>query len=178
MSITENPSNVRDEQSGYVSPEGSPATNDPRWKQTVATYSDYPSAQAAVDFLSDSAFPVERIAIVGQDVRTVENVTGRVTKGNAALRGLAGGAWFGLLVGLLFGIFSPAFGWVGIMLLSVGTGALWGAVFGFLGHLATGGQRDFASVSTLEAARYEVQVEAPFAAEASRLLASAPVRAA
>jgi hypothetical protein len=101
-----------------------------------------------------------------------------VTKGKAALRGLAGGAWFGLFVGLLFGIFAPAFGWVGILLLSVVVGAVWGAVFGFLGHRATGGQRDFASVSTLEAARYEVQVEAAFAAEASRLLATAPVRSA
>ena len=178
MSTSENQPTVQGDRPSYRAPEASATSTDPRWKQTIATYSDYPSAQAAVDFLSDAEFPVERIAIVGQDVRTVENVTGRVTKGKAALRGLAGGAWFGLFVGLLFGIFAPAFGWVGILLLSVVVGAVWGAVFGFLGHLATGGQRDFASVSTLEAARYEVQVEAAFAAEASRLLATAPVRSA
>jgi len=53
---------------------------------------------------------------------------------------------------------------------------VWGAALDFLAHLATGGRRDFASVETLEADRYEVQVEAPFAAEAARLLAGNPAR--
>ena len=69
-------------------------------------------AQRAVDYLSDNQFPVERTAIVGTDLRLVENVLGRLTTGRAALAGAASGAWFGLLFGLLIGIFSDS-GWIG-----------------------------------------------------------------
>ena len=51
--------------------------------QTVATFPDYASAQRAVDFLSDEKFPVERTAIVGTNLRLVENVLGRMTTGRA-----------------------------------------------------------------------------------------------
>lgn len=148
-----------------------PFTNDPRWKQTIARFSDYASAQAAVDRLSDAGFAVERVAIVGLDVRVVEHVLGRLTGGKAALRGAGVGAWFGVLLGLLFGLFSPGFGWLAILIISVASGAVWGALLYFLGYLAKGGRRDFDSLETLEAGHYEVQVEAPYAAEAARLLA-------
>jgi hypothetical protein len=143
---------------------------DPAWKRTVASFTSYLDAQAAVDYLSDKEFPVERVSIVGFDVRTVEDVSGRLTKGTAAVRGLAGGAWFGLLAGLLFGLFVPGVSWLGILLVSLALGALWGALFGFLGHLATGGRRDFTSVQSLQAGRYEVQVEASSAQQAEQLL--------
>jgi hypothetical protein len=63
----------------------------------VATYPDYPSAQRAVDYLSDNRFPVERTAIVGTDLRLVENVLGRLTTARAALAGAASGALFGAI---------------------------------------------------------------------------------
>jgi hypothetical protein len=144
---------------------------DPAWKRTVASFTAYLDAQAAVDFLSDQEFPVERVSIVGFDVRTVEDVSGRLTKGTAALRGLAGGAWFGLLAGLLFSLFVPGVVWIGIILTALALGALWGALFGFLGHVATGGRRDFTSVQSLQAGRYEVQVEAEYATRAEQVLA-------
>lgn len=172
MSNTDTPRNQPSEQA----PEEFEYTADPRWKQAIAEFSDYVSAQAAVDRLSDAGFPVERVAIVGFDVHVVERVLGRLTKGKAALRGAAAGAWFGLLLGLLFGLFAPGFGWLAIVVISVVSGAVWGAVLFFLSHLATGGRRDFDSVKTLEAGRYEVQVEAPFAAEAARILAGEPAR--
>src|SRR5215510_6341987 len=68
--------------------------------QTAATFPDYASAQRAVDFLSDEKFPVERTAIVGTNLRLVENVLGRMTTGRAAIAGAASGAWFGLFIGL------------------------------------------------------------------------------
>lgn len=46
---------------------------------TVVTYSEYDSAQVAVDRLSDTGFPVEHLDIVGSDLRLVERVTGRLT---------------------------------------------------------------------------------------------------
>ena len=56
-------------------------------KTTVATYGTYPEAERAVDHLSDNDFPVERVAIVGTGLKTVEQVQGRVTTGRAALAG-------------------------------------------------------------------------------------------
>jgi hypothetical protein len=132
---------------------------------SVATYPDYPSAQRAVDYLSDNKFPVERVAIVGTDLRIVENVLGRLTIARAALAGAASGAWFGLFIGLLFGIFSDS-NWFAVLLAGLLIGALWGAVFGALAHAMTGGRRDFSSRSSLTASQYAVTVEAEVADEA------------
>ena len=52
----------------------------------VSSYDDYASAQRTVDFLSDNGFPVEQSAIVGTDLRMVENVLGRLTTTRDAIR--------------------------------------------------------------------------------------------
>jgi len=148
----------------------SPLPAAPIVRESVATYSNYADAQAAVDLLSDKGFPVASTQIVGHDVSTVETVTGRLTLGRAAGMGAAGGAWFGLFIGLIFGLFTPGVAWVLIVLGTTAFGALWGAIAGYFTHLATGGRRDFSSVQTLQAARYEVLVESSRAAEASRIL--------
>jgi hypothetical protein len=122
---------------------------------TVASYEDYAAAQRAVDRLSDDGFPVEHLDIIGSDLRLVERVTGRLTKGRAAAAGAASGAWFGLLMGLLIGIFTTG-SWLGLLLVGLLIGAAWGAAFGFLGHAATRGARDFASARTLVALRYDL----------------------
>ena len=93
----------------------------------VGSYDSYEQAQAAVDYLSDEKFPVENVTIIGSDLRQIEKVTGRLTTGRAIAAGAAGGAWWGLFVGLLLGIFSTNGGaWIG----SVLTGLLIGLVFG------------------------------------------------
>ena len=135
----------------------------------VATYPDYPSAQRAVDYLSDNKFPVEKTAIVGTDLRLVENVLGRLTTGRAALAGLASGAWFGLFIGLLFGIFSNS-AWLGVLITCILIGAVWGAVFGAIAHAMTGGRRDFASRSSLAASQYAITVDTEHAEAARQLL--------
>ncbi|MBH5337630.1 hypothetical protein IHE55_23815 [Streptomyces pactum] len=137
---------------------------------TVASYPDYTQAQAAVDRLSDERFPVEHIDIVGSDLRTVENVTGRLTKGRAAGAGAAAGAWFGLFIGLLVGLFTTGPTWLGLILGGVIFGALWGAVLGYAGHAATGGRRDFASVQRLVATRYDVVVSGGLMDQARTIL--------
>ena len=60
-------------------------------RTTVATYDNYRDAERAVDFLSDKGFPVERAAIVGTGLKTVEQIAGRLTTGRAALLGAAPG---------------------------------------------------------------------------------------
>ena len=42
------------------------------------------------------------------------------------------------------------------MVLAGGLGLAWGAIFGFAAHAATRGQRDFSSVRTLAAGRYDL----------------------
>jgi hypothetical protein len=121
------------------------------------SYEDYASAQRAVDFLSDNGFPVEQSAIVGTDLKMVENVLGRLTTARAALAGAASGAWFGLLIGLLIGIFSAS-AWWRVLIAAVVIGAAWGAIFGGVAQAATGGRRDFSSRTSLQAGKYAVNV--------------------
>lgn len=138
---------------------------------TIGSYPDYPAAQRAVDHLADHRFPVEHTAIIGTNLTLVETVLGRMTTGRAALAGAATGAWFGLFIGLLFGIFTLG-NWLAVILAGLVIGAVWGAVFGAIAHAMTGGKRDFTSASTLRAGQYAVTVDAQYADEARRLLAS------
>ena len=122
----------------------------------VASFASYEGAQAAVDRLSDDGFPVEHLDIVGSDLHLVERVTGRLTKGRAATAGMASGAWFGLMIGLVIGLFTTNANWFGVVLGGIVIGAVWGAVFGYAGHAATRGRRDFSSTKTLVAMKYDV----------------------
>ena len=140
---------------------------------TLARFPSYAGAARLVDRLADAKFPVENLRIVGNGVRSVETVTGRMTKGRAALYGAGSGAWFGLFVGLIFAIFTIGPVWFGVIATTTLLGAVFGALAGFVGHWATGGVRDFSSVSGLEADEYEVQVDAGLYEEALRLVPAA-----
>lgn len=139
---------------------------------TIAEFDTYEEAQALVDKLSDARFPVQHVRIVGTGLETVEQVLGRMTYGRMALSGALGGAWFGLFVGLLFGlIIANSWSWV---LWAVLMGAAFGIIAGVVQHALTGGKRDFASVKTLQAARYGVQVSDEHAAAAVQIMGRAP----
>ncbi len=144
-------------------------------KTTVATYDSYTEAERAVDFLSDKGFPVERVAIVGTGLKTVEQVAGRLTTGRAALAGALQGAMIGVFFALLFGIFfDVAQDFLGVLAYGLIAGALFGATFGAVGQAMTGGRRDFASVTGMTAERYELQVDHEASAQAKQLLAELP----
>jgi hypothetical protein len=140
---------------------------------TVASYSSYEQAQAAVDRLSDEGFPVENLDIVGSGLRLVERVTGRLTKTRAAAAGAASGAWFGLFIGLLVGLFTRGPTWIGLIIGGLLIGAAWGAVFGFASHAATRGRRDFSSAQTLTASRYDIIARGGHADQARSILQQA-----
>ena len=143
------------------------------YPQSIGTYDTYEQAQHAVDHLSDNQFPVQNLAIVGTDLRQFERVTGRLTYARAAGAGAASGAWFGLLIGILLWLFATqrSGGHVLTLVGPIVLGALFGAAFGAAGYAATGGRRDFTSVSTITATRYEVMCEHKVAQEARDLLA-------
>lgn len=138
----------------------------------VGTYGSYAAAQKAVDYLADNEFPVENLTIVGTGLRQVEKVTGRLTRGRVAAAGAAAGAWWGLLIGLLLGLFATTgSGWIGAVAVGLLLGALFGLVMALVGYAATGGNRDFTSVSGLVAESYQVLCVAQHAEQARGLLA-------
>lgn len=141
--------------------------------QSLAVYDDYAAAQKAVDFLADQRFPVEQCMIVGTDLKRVERITGRLTTGRVAMGGAASGAWFGLFIGLLFGIFTDS-NLLAILATTVLVGILFGVISALIGYAATRGRRDFSSVTQVIATRYEVLVEHKTAAQARELLATLP----
>ena len=144
----------------------------PVGRHALGSYAHYEQAQAVVDFLSDRGFPVETVTIVGADLRLVEQVTGRLTAGRAALAGAASTAWLGLLFGLFVGLFAESgTALLGLALYGLLLGAVFGAVLGLVAHRATGGRRDFSSTRGLAATRYEILVDPARAEEAERLLA-------
>src|SRR4029079_7642915 len=106
--------------------------------QVVGTYDTYVEAQRAVDFLSDEQFPVQHVSIVGSDLKMVENVLGRLTRGRAAMAGAASGAWFGLFVGVLLSLFAKDTNAFALIISALIYGAVFGAIFGFVGHALSG----------------------------------------
>ena len=139
-----------------VSPSAHDQFSDVPRGQVIGTYDTYLEAQRAVDFLSDEQFPVQHVSIVGSDLRMVENVLGRLTRGRAAMAGAASGVWFGLFVGVLLSFASDTNAF-GLILSALVYGALMGAVFGFVGHTLSGGKRDFTSRSKIVASSYEIR---------------------
>ena len=144
----------------------------------IGRYRTYPDAQRAVDFLSDNKFAVENLAIIGADLRQVEQVTGRLNYGRAAALGVGSGAWMGLYVGLLIGLFAGSGSSVlAIVLIGAGYGALFGAVLGVVTYAMTGGRRDFTSKRSVVAAEYLVSCNLEHVDEAAAALAKLPAQA-
>jgi len=144
-----------------------------QYPMLLGAYDKYEDAQKAVDYLSDNEFAVENCMIVGTNLRQVERVTGRLTRGRVAGAGALSGMWMGLFVGLIFALFDPnSSTWT--VPATVAFGAVFGVVWALLGYAATKGRRDFTSVSQVVATRYEVLVEHKLAEQGRALLAKMP----
>jgi len=153
---------------------GSPDAPARSARRTVASYTAYADAERAVDRLADHGFPVERVAIIGQDLETVEQVTGKLDPPGAAWRGAVSGAVPGALLGWIFGLFDWADPLVSALLLALYgllLGAVIGAVIAVIVYALQGGSRGFVSVTSLRPRRYELVVDDEVADPAARLLA-------
>ncbi|WP_345407925.1 general stress protein [Nonomuraea salmonea] len=141
-------------------------------RELIGSYSSYEEAQKVVDHLSDHGFPVSGTLIVGSGLHSMERVLARMTHLRAAGWGAAGGAWFGVLIGLFLAIFSTTAA-AGLPLVLWGgcCGVRWlERFFGVISHAMLRGQRDFISESALVADRYDVLVDSEHAAQAHELL--------
>lgn len=145
------------------------------YPMSLGVFDDYTQAQRAVDYLADNGFPVQNVAIVGTELKSVERVTGRLTRGKVAAAGALSGLWMGLFVGIAFALFSKQ-GQLGFLITTPLLGAVFMLVWSQLGFTAAtrGGTRDFASVSQVIATKYEVLVEHHVAERARGLLAAMP----
>ncbi|KRE79816.1 general stress protein [Arthrobacter sp. Soil763] len=141
---------------------------------TVGSYSSYLDAQKAVDYLADQQFPVQLVSIVGNDLKMVERVTGRLTYPRVALSGALSGMWFGLFVGVMLSFFSESGGYFSIVT-SVLMGAAFFMLFGIVTYAMQRGKRDFTSTSQVVATNYDVVVAFEAAHEARRLLHQLPM---
>lgn len=142
-------------------------------RRVVASFPTYADVERAVDALADRKFPVEKVAIVGQGLKYVEQVVDRMTLGKAALRGALTGALTGALIGWLFAVFDwfdPTVARLWLIVDGLWFGAIVGAIFGLIAHAMTGGRRDFMSVPGMQADHYELLVDEDVADEAARLL--------
>lgn len=141
---------------------------------TVGSYNSYLDAQKAVDYLADQQFPVQMVSIVGNDLKMVERVTGRLSYPRVALSGALSGMWFGLFVGVMLSFFSETGGYFSIVT-SVLMGAAFFMLFGIVTYAMQRGKRDFTSTSQVVATNYDVVVSFEAANEARRLLHQLPM---
>ena len=149
---------------------------DQRARVNVASFETYAAAQRAVDFLSDRKFPVERVAIVGEGLQTIEQVTGRLDWGRAAGLGLGQGMGMGLFIGLIFAALGLGQGsFVGLVAYGVVIGGVFGVVWGLIGYALSGGRRDFTSIGGMRAREYLLLTDPEVAEGARTLLGELPV---
>jgi hypothetical protein len=141
---------------------------------TVGSYTSYLDAQKAVDYLADQQFPVHMVSIVGNELKMVERVTGRLSYPRVALSGALSGMWFGLFVGIMLSFFSTTPGYFSIVT-SVLMGAAFFMLFGIVTYAMQKGKRDFTSTSQVVATNYDVVVSFEAANEARRLLHQLPM---
>ena len=142
--------------------------------ELVGRYTAYLDAQKAVDYLADSKFPVHLVSIVGNELKSVERVTGRLTYPRVAMSSAATGAWFGLFVGLALMLFGGGDSYLSLIP-SMALGAIFWLLFGVLAYAFQRGRRDFTSTSQVIATSYDVVVAPEAANEARRLLSQLPM---
>jgi hypothetical protein len=142
------------------------------YPMSLGSYPNYPQAQQVVDQLADRGFPVQNVAIVGTGLRSVERVTGRLTRGRFVAGGAMSGLWMGIFVGIAFALFSTH-EQAGYLITTPLLGALFGVIWALIGYRAATrhGARDFSSVTQVNASSYEVLVEHNYAADAHLILA-------
>lgn len=137
--------------------------------QTVASFPTYEAAQKAVSSLIAGEVPARDIAIVGQGLRSVERVTGRLGYASAARSGAINGLLLGLLFSAILVIGSPTVpiqAFVGVLFVGIAIGMLLSIItYSFVRR-----RRDYASVMQVVADHYEVTVTAAGVHRARQIL--------
>lgn len=137
--------------------------------EVVGSFADYAAAKDAVNRLSAQGFPIERVAIIGSDLRSVERVTGQMTYGRAAISGLMTGVMLAFFAGCIAIIVNPVITFGSLLamgLVAIGFGILWSIA----GFALSPTKRDFTSVMQTVASRFDLIVPPEQAAAARQAL--------
>jgi hypothetical protein len=138
----------------------------------VASFTRYADAEHTLTLLAGTRFPMDRLALIGGDLKLVDDGSGRITGVRAAAAGAAAGGWMGALLALYtFVLDRPPVG-------ALASGVCWGVAIGGLfgvtlataGYATFGRTRDHGARRRLVAARYELYADGDVAASAWRLL--------
>ncbi|HWS51251.1 MAG TPA: general stress protein [Microbacterium sp.] len=146
--------------------------------EVVASMREYEAAQKTVSKLIAGEVPARDIAIVGQSVRTIERVTGKLGYAAAARSGAINGVLIGLFLSAILVLGQPEVPiqlFVGFVFIGVALGML----LSLITYAIVRRRRDFASVTQFAADHYEVTVQAASLAKARQVLGAAktaPVR--
>jgi hypothetical protein len=135
----------------------------------LGTYDTYEEAQRVVEKLAKGDFDVRQLSIIGNDLKTIERVTGKLTYGRSALAGAATGAWLGLFAGSLLFLFtaSPQVTYAFAVIL---LGAAFGMLFGIVSYAVNRRRRDFTSTHQVVATSYQVIAPSSVIVRAQELL--------
>lgn len=137
--------------------------------EAIASTRDYEVAQKTVSKLIAGEIPARDITIVGEGVRTVERVTGKLGYAAAARSGAMNGVLIGLLLSavMLFGTpDAPLTLFLGFVLVGVALGMIMSLVT----YTIVRRRRDFASMTQMLADHYEVRVQAGSLAKARQVV--------
>jgi hypothetical protein len=152
--------------------QGLPKVPTPPSGWPIGSYDTYKEAHRAVEYLAGNEFPVQEVTIVGVDLMLVERVIGRLSWPKVLGTGALSGAWFGLFVGLLLGLFNQQAMSFWPILVGLAAGVVFGLVFAAVGYATTrSAGREIASASQLVAGRYDVLVQPRNAEKGRDLLA-------
>ena len=135
----------------------------------LGTYDTYQEAQHVVEKLAKADFDVRQLSIIGNDLKTIERVTGTLTYGRSAVAGAATGAWLGLFAGSLLFLFtaSPQVTYAFAVIL---LGAAFGMLFGIVSYAINRRRRDFTSTHQVVATSYQVIAPSSVIVRAQELL--------
>jgi hypothetical protein len=144
--------------------------------EAVAEFDSYQQATKLVNKLVANDFPPSLISIIGDDLKLVETIRGKLGYGRVALSGALTGSWIGLIFGLLFGagiVVDPA-GDVAyqpqnfLSALVIGAGI--GMLFNIIRFSASKNRREFLSYPQTIARTYRVVVPATELSKARSLV--------
>lgn len=148
---------------------------DLEYPRSVGVYDTYQAAEKVVDYLADNGFPVNNLAIVGTDLRTVERVLARKTWRSVLIQGAIQGLSTALILFLLMWLFVPGANILGLLLAALVFSVIISMAFAAIAYQLSRGERDFTSVHQTVATRYEVLCEHKVAEQAQDLIARMPL---
>ena len=106
---------------------------------------------------------------MGVDLMLVERVTGRLTWAKVLGGGVLSGAWLGVFIGLVLGLFNGGNG-SNPFLFAIPAGIIFGLITSAIPYAMSRGTRDFSSTMQLVAGRYDVLCDPQNAEQARDML--------